>query len=47
MISSKHSNFIVNIKNAKAKDVLKLINLVQKKVFEKFKINLEKEIVIV
>jgi UDP-N-acetylmuramate dehydrogenase len=47
MISSKHSNFIINIKNAKAKDVLKLINLVQKKVFEKFKINLEKEIVIV
>jgi UDP-N-acetylmuramate dehydrogenase len=43
-ISKKHANFIVNLKDAKAKDVLKLINLVKKSVKNKFKINLEEEI---
>ena len=43
-ISEKHSNFIVNLGKAKAKDVLKLIKLVKKKVKERFKINLEEEI---
>jgi UDP-N-acetylmuramate dehydrogenase len=45
-ISEKHANFIVNKKNAKAKDVLSLINLAKKKVKSKFKINLEEEIVL-
>jgi len=43
-ISKKHSNFIVNLGNAKAKDVLKLIDLVKKRVKERFKIKLEEEI---
>ncbi len=43
-ISEKHSNFIVNLGNAKAKDVLELIKLVKKTVKNKFKINLEEEI---
>lgn len=47
MISDKHSNFIINSKNAKASDILKLINLIKKEVFKKFKINLEEEIIIV
>lgn len=46
-ISEKHANFIVNLGGAKAKDVLTLINLVQKKVKEKFGIDLEVEIQII
>ena len=44
MVSKKHANFIVNIGGAKAKDVVKLINLCKQKVKEKFKIKLEEEI---
>jgi len=44
MISTKHANFIVNTGGAKAKDVVKLINLCKQKVKEKFKIKLEEEI---
>lgn len=44
MVSNKHPNFIVNFKNAKAKDVLKLINFVREKVRKKFGIELEEEI---
>jgi UDP-N-acetylmuramate dehydrogenase len=42
--SKKHCNFIINYKKAKASDVKKLIEIAQKKVFEKFNINLEPEI---
>jgi len=47
MISNFHANVIFNIKNAKASDVLYLINLCKKKVYKKFKIKLEEEIIIV
>lgn len=43
-ISEKHGNFIVNEKDAKAKDVLVLINLVKEKVKEKTGIQLETEV---
>jgi len=43
-ISEKHANFIVNLGGGKAKNVMRLINLVKKKVKKKFKINLEEEI---
>lgn len=43
-ISEKHANFIVNLGQGKAKDVIKLIKLIKKKVKNKFKINLEEEI---
>lgn len=43
-ISEQHANFIVNLGNAKASDVLSLINLVKKKVKKKFKISLQEEI---
>lgn len=43
-ISDKHSNFIVNLGDARAEDVLKLINLAKKKVKKIFGINLETEV---
>ena len=43
-ISEKHANFIVNLGGAKAKDVMKLINLAKSKVKKKFGIELEEEI---
>lgn len=46
-ISEKHANFIINLGNAKAKDVEALIKLAQKKVKEKFKINLKTEVQII
>lgn len=46
-ISEKHANFIVNINNAKSKDVLDLINLIKDKVKDKFDLDLELEIELV
>jgi UDP-N-acetylmuramate dehydrogenase len=46
-ISEKHANFIVNLGNAKAADVLELISLAKKCVKEKFNIDLEEEIRII
>jgi len=49
-ISEKHANFFINLGNggnlpaARAKDVIKLIKLIKKKVKNKFKIDLEEEI---
>ena len=46
-IADFHANVIINVKNAKAKDVLRLINLIKNKVYRKFKIKLEEEIIVV
>jgi len=43
-ISEKHANFIVNEENATASDILKLIEEVRRRVFEKFQVLLETEI---
>jgi UDP-N-acetylmuramate dehydrogenase len=43
-ISEKHANFIVNLGNAKANDVLGLMKLAKKTVMEKFGIMLELEV---
>ncbi len=43
-VSTKHANFIVNLGEAKARDVIKLMTCVQKEVKDKFKIELEPEI---
>lgn len=43
-ISEKHANFIINVGGARALDVLKLIDLVKKRVQKKFNIKLETEI---
>jgi len=45
-ISEKHCNFIVNLGNAAAKDILELIKIVKENVKNKFGINLEEEIFI-
>jgi UDP-N-acetylmuramate dehydrogenase len=46
-IADFHSNVIINVNNAKAQDVLKLISLMKRKVYQKFKIKLEEEVIIV
>ncbi|MDD4908096.1 MAG: UDP-N-acetylmuramate dehydrogenase [Candidatus Omnitrophica bacterium] len=43
-VSDKHANFIINKGDARAADVLELMKLIQKKVKNKFKIELEPEI---
>ncbi len=43
-ISEKHANFIVNLGNGKAKDVIKLVKLVKERVKKKFGVALEDEI---
>ena len=45
-ISTKHSGFIVNVDNAKAKDVLELINYVKERVLGANGVKLEEEIII-
>ena len=45
-ISHQHFNFLVNKKDAKFNDMIKLINFIKKKVLEKYKIKLNLEIVI-
>jgi UDP-N-acetylmuramate dehydrogenase len=47
VVSLKRPIFIVNIGNATSDDVLSLIDIVKRKVYEKFKIQLEEEIRIV
>lgn len=46
-ISEKHANFIVNTGDASARDVLALMKLAKQKVWEKFKVGLKGEIVLV
>lgn len=45
-ISTKHANFIINLNSARAADVLALISLIKKEVYNKFKVKLKEEIVI-
>ncbi len=46
-ISNMHGNFIVNAGNAKAEDVLRLIEYVQKAIFEKYHVKMETEVEII
>ncbi|MCS7184176.1 MAG: UDP-N-acetylmuramate dehydrogenase [Patescibacteria group bacterium] len=46
-ISEKHANFIVNVNNAKAQDVLDLIKFIKEKVKEEFNLDLKEEIEII
>ena len=43
-ISFKHANFILNLGNAKAKDIFRLMSLIRREVKNKFNINLKPEI---
>ncbi|MGB7958202.1 MAG: UDP-N-acetylmuramate dehydrogenase [Minisyncoccia bacterium] len=47
LISPKHTNFVVNARHAKAKDIRSLIALVKERVYRKFGIRLVEEIQIV
>ena len=47
VISTKHSNFFVNKRNAKSSDMKLLINFVKKQVYKKTGVKLELEIVLV
>ena len=44
MVSEKHANYFINLGNASARDVKKLIEFVKQKVFEKYNVHLEEEI---
>lgn len=46
-LSTKHTNFIVNLGNAKAADVKKLIQIIQKAVKERFGVDLEVEVMFI
>lgn len=43
-IAEKHGNFIINLGDARALEVMELINIARKKVFDRFKVRLEPEI---
>ncbi len=45
-VSEKHGNFIINRKEATAKDILDLATMVQNLIFKKFGIRLEPEVVV-
>lgn len=46
MVSHKHANWIENTGNGTAADVIRLIQLIERTVFNKFKVILEKEIIL-
>jgi UDP-N-acetylmuramate dehydrogenase len=46
-VSEKHANFIINTGQASAKDVLKLMAIIQEKVYNRFRVELEPEVEIV
>jgi len=46
-VSKKHANFIINKKNAKAKDILKLMNFMKRKVKSELGVTLKPEIKII
>ena len=46
-VSTKHGGFIINKGNAKAKDILELVEIVKKEVYKKYKKQIELEVEIV
>jgi len=46
-VSTKHAGFIINKGNATAKDVLALVQIVKTKVYERFKEQIELEIIVI
>ncbi len=46
MISDKHANFFINLGNGRSEDVIYLIELARKRVFEEYGIKLEEEVII-
>ena len=46
-VSEKHANFIINVKDAKSADVIKLMEIIKERVYNQFKIKLESEVEVV
>ncbi|MDP2929289.1 MAG: UDP-N-acetylmuramate dehydrogenase, partial [Candidatus Omnitrophota bacterium] len=46
-VSEKHANFIINRKSANCGDVLKLIDIIKKRVMDNYNVSLELEIKLV
>lgn len=46
-VSPIHANFIINQGNGKTEDLLKLVNIIKKKIMDKFGVKLEEEVVII
>jgi len=44
MVSKKHANFIVNVNHATSEDVVRIIDHVKAKVYDKFSVELEEEV---
>lgn len=44
IVSNKHANYIVNLNNAKAKDIIKVINFIKEKILKHYGILLEEEV---
>jgi len=47
MISERHANFIINLGRAKAEEVIRLMEFVEKKVYEERGISLQREVKVV
>jgi UDP-N-acetylmuramate dehydrogenase len=47
MVSDRHANFIINLGRAKAEEVICLMEIVEKKVYEEKGISLEREVKVV
>lgn len=45
-VSTKHTGFLINDQNATCQDVLDLIDLVKERVYEKFNVRLEREVIV-
>ena len=46
-VSDEHGNFVINFNDAKQEEVLKIVEIMQEKAYNKFKINLEPEVEII
>ncbi len=47
MVSERHANFIINLGKAKAEEIIRLVELVEKKIYEEKGISLEREVKVV
>lgn len=46
-VSDEHGNFVINFNNAKQEEILKIVEIMQEKAYNRFKIHLEPEVEIV
>jgi UDP-N-acetylmuramate dehydrogenase len=47
MVSERHANFIINLGKAKAEEVIRLMEFVEKRIYEERGISLEREVKVV